>query len=76
METRAIVGGVRRCDRAFWSDDEARAEVKTAEEMRIGAVHWDEVDERTWVGHSDVGYIAVVTSVRLPAAGAEAMERG
>ena len=62
-----IFGALRRCDRAHWTDDGARAEVnQVADEMHLGHVKWDEVDDRTWVGRSDLGYVIVVTSVLLP----------
>jgi hypothetical protein len=67
LDTRALFGAVARCDHAYWTDDEARAAVHVAaDEMHIGRIKWDEVDERTWVGRTDLGYIVVVTSVRLP----------
>jgi hypothetical protein len=34
--------------------------------MRIDRITWDEIDERTIVGRSELGYLAVVTSVLLP----------
>jgi hypothetical protein len=34
--------------------------------MRIGRIKWDEVDNRTWVGRTDLGYTVVVTSVLMP----------
>jgi hypothetical protein len=62
-----IFGAMRRCERAHWTDDSARAEViRLANEMRIGRIKWDEVDNRTWVGRTDLGYTVVVTSVLLP----------
>jgi hypothetical protein len=67
LESRTIFGAMKRCDRALWTDDEARAEVNVAaDEMQIGRIRWDEVDERTWVGRTDLNYIVVVTSVLLP----------
>jgi hypothetical protein len=63
----AIFGALRRCERAHWSDDSARAEVNGhAAEMQIGPVRWEEVDDRTWVGRTDLAYVVVVTSVLLP----------
>ena len=37
-----------------------------ADEMRIGRMIWDEIDKRTITGRSELGYLAVVTSVLLP----------
>ena len=62
-----IFGALRRCERAHWADDSARAEVnRVANEMRIGRIKWDEIDNRTWVGRTDLGYTVVVTSVLMP----------
>jgi hypothetical protein len=32
-----------------------------ADEMRIGRISWDEVDDRRVVGRTELGYLAVVT---------------
>ena len=62
-----IFGAIRRCERAHWTEDSARAEVNSlADGIQLGHVKWDEVDDRTWVGRSDLGYVIVVTSVLLP----------
>jgi hypothetical protein len=62
-----IFGALRRCEHAHWTDDQARAEVNNiAEEMRLGRVKWDEIDDRTWVGLTDLNYAIVVTSVLMP----------
>jgi hypothetical protein len=53
-----IFGALRRCNRAHWTAEAARTELHArADEMRIGRIKWDEVDDRTWVGRSDLGYI-------------------
>jgi len=63
-----IFGALWRCDRAHRTAISARAEVMVhVMDHQLGRVHWAEVDDRTWVGRSDLGYVVVVTSVLLPA---------
>jgi hypothetical protein len=62
-----VFGAMRRCDRAHWTAVSARAEVMVhVWELELGRVKWDEVDDRTWVGRSALGYMIVVASVLLP----------
>ena len=67
LDTREIFGAIRRCERAHWTAEQAREELQgLADEMQIGRITWDEVDHRTVIGRSELGYLAVVTSVLLP----------
>jgi hypothetical protein len=66
-ESRAIFGAIRRCERAYWTAAEAREEVQTvADEMRIGRITWDQVDDRTFVGRTALDYIVAVSGVLPP----------
>jgi hypothetical protein len=67
LDTREIFGAIQRCERAHWTAEQAREELQgLADEMQIGRITWDEVDDRTVIGRSELDYLAVVTSVLLP----------
>ena len=60
-------GAIRRCEYVRWTAGEAVEEVgKVADEMRIGRFRWDHVDTRTLVGRTELDYMAIVTSAKLP----------
>ena len=56
-DTREIFGAIRRCERAHWTAEQAREQLQgLADEMQIGRITWDEVDHRTVIGRSELGY--------------------
>ena len=58
LDTREIFGAIRRCERAHWTAEQAREELQgLADEMQIGRITWDEVDHRTVIGRSELGYL-------------------
>ena len=58
---------IARQRRSHWTAAQAREELHSvADEMRIGRITWDEVDDRRVVGRTQLGYLAVATSVLLP----------
>jgi hypothetical protein len=62
-----VFGGRWRCERCYWSAHLAREEVHNiADGQRLGRVKWDIVDDRTQVGRTELGFMAVVTSVLPP----------
>jgi hypothetical protein len=66
-ESKALVGAIRCSEMACWTAAGARHEVEAhAAELRTGHIEWREVDAQTLVGDSDLGYICVIRSVRLP----------
>jgi hypothetical protein len=64
---RNMLGAFRRCDHAHWTTKTACKEVQDeADRLQLGHIMWDKVDDRTLIGRSPLGYIAVVTSALPP----------